>query len=572
MVVREEDLLELDEADVAAQELTLCALRAVEQEPLAAAPNERRAERALGRRHGARRPEKDDVEVHGGRLYSGAQCRPCASRYSSHAANAGVPLVRSRASSDAAPDVPRRVGGHPRGRVRSRSRRGSRATSRRPRLRTTHAMWPRTRTRCSRRASCAGTLSPSRRARCDASDARFGSRRTCAGSTSTPATGGSAFSTTRPDRIGRRRTSPDLKTVVRTNRPERRARRSDGQSSAGGQGVGSAAQRARSSRRRRRGLARRRRRHRDDGGVEADDLVRGRDRLRCPLARPRAHRARRVRVDASTERGPRRTLARRRRVDARARSHAARDDRDAQCRSRGARPVHGRPLAAGPTRLARHRPRAPAPGEAARRARDGCALPRHREDRDAGLDPHEARPTRSRRAAASCASTRCAVRRSSSRISSLSDCVPAIRHHHERWDGLGYPDGLSGDGHPGRGRDHRDRRRLGRDDDRPSLRRRTRPERGDAADPRRTREAVQPGGRRRVRGGRTPSTGGDPPARRADGCGQPSSRRSGRRDRCRPSRRGTSSRPGPTERRSRCATRAARPSARARASGSRASP
>jgi putative nucleotidyltransferase with HDIG domain len=30
------------------------------------------------------------------------------------------------------------------------------------------------------------------------------------------------------------------------------------------------------------------------------------------------------------------------------------------------------------------------------------------------------------------------------RISSLQDAVPAIRHHHERWDGLGYPDGLSG--------------------------------------------------------------------------------------------------------------------------------
>jgi putative nucleotidyltransferase with HDIG domain len=30
-----------------------------------------------------------------------------------------------------------------------------------------------------------------------------------------------------------------------------------------------------------------------------------------------------------------------------------------------------------------------------------------------------------------------------SRISSLQDSVPAIRHHHERWDGLGYPDGLS---------------------------------------------------------------------------------------------------------------------------------
>ena len=31
-----------------------------------------------------------------------------------------------------------------------------------------------------------------------------------------------------------------------------------------------------------------------------------------------------------------------------------------------------------------------------------------------------------------------------SRISSLRESVPAIRHHHERWDGLGYPDGLSG--------------------------------------------------------------------------------------------------------------------------------
>ena len=30
------------------------------------------------------------------------------------------------------------------------------------------------------------------------------------------------------------------------------------------------------------------------------------------------------------------------------------------------------------------------------------------------------------------------------RISSLHTSVPAIRHHHERWDGLGYPDGLSG--------------------------------------------------------------------------------------------------------------------------------
>jgi putative nucleotidyltransferase with HDIG domain len=33
-------------------------------------------------------------------------------------------------------------------------------------------------------------------------------------------------------------------------------------------------------------------------------------------------------------------------------------------------------------------------------------------------------------------------------ISSLKDAVPLIRHHHERWDGLGYPDGLSGNAIP----------------------------------------------------------------------------------------------------------------------------
>ena len=34
------------------------------------------------------------------------------------------------------------------------------------------------------------------------------------------------------------------------------------------------------------------------------------------------------------------------------------------------------------------------------------------------------------------------------RISSLGDSVAAIRHHHERWDGLGYPDGLSAEAIP----------------------------------------------------------------------------------------------------------------------------
>jgi putative nucleotidyltransferase with HDIG domain len=31
------------------------------------------------------------------------------------------------------------------------------------------------------------------------------------------------------------------------------------------------------------------------------------------------------------------------------------------------------------------------------------------------------------------------------RLGFLDDAVPAIRHHHERWDGRGYPDGLAGE-------------------------------------------------------------------------------------------------------------------------------
>ena len=47
------------------------------------------------------------------------------------------------------------------------------------------------------------------------------------------------------------------------------------------------------------------------------------------------------------------------------------------------------------------------------------------------------------------------------RLGFLNDAVPAIRHHHERFDGLGYPDGLDRRGDPAR-RAHHPRRRRAR--------------------------------------------------------------------------------------------------------------
>jgi HD-GYP domain-containing protein (c-di-GMP phosphodiesterase class II) len=39
-----------------------------------------------------------------------------------------------------------------------------------------------------------------------------------------------------------------------------------------------------------------------------------------------------------------------------------------------------------------------------------------------------------------------------SAIPSLAETLPGIRHHHERWDGRGYPDGLAGENIPLLGR------------------------------------------------------------------------------------------------------------------------
>ena len=33
-------------------------------------------------------------------------------------------------------------------------------------------------------------------------------------------------------------------------------------------------------------------------------------------------------------------------------------------------------------------------------------------------------------------------------ISRMQDLVPAVRHHHENWDGTGYPDRIAGDSIP----------------------------------------------------------------------------------------------------------------------------
>ncbi len=70
VVVGEEDLLELDQPDVAPQQLALSTLGAVEEQAIAAASHESRGESAPGSRCGSGRPEEDHVEIHAGGVYA----------------------------------------------------------------------------------------------------------------------------------------------------------------------------------------------------------------------------------------------------------------------------------------------------------------------------------------------------------------------------------------------------------------------------------------------------------------------------------------------------------------------
>ena len=81
MEMRDEDLAELHQPHRGAEELALSSLGAVEEEPLAAAPNEERGRGPPGGGHRAGGAEEDDVEIHGAILGLGPQVILDTSRY-----------------------------------------------------------------------------------------------------------------------------------------------------------------------------------------------------------------------------------------------------------------------------------------------------------------------------------------------------------------------------------------------------------------------------------------------------------------------------------------------------------
>jgi len=83
VVVGEEHVGELGQPDVRPEQLALCAFGTVDEKPVASAPNEQGRRGPLSGWGGARCPEEDDVEVHGGRILPPGRCHSLVTRVSS---------------------------------------------------------------------------------------------------------------------------------------------------------------------------------------------------------------------------------------------------------------------------------------------------------------------------------------------------------------------------------------------------------------------------------------------------------------------------------------------------------
>ena len=139
---------------------------------------------------------------------------------------------------------------------------------------------------------------------------------------------------------------------------------------------------------------------------------------------------------------------------------------------RRARRLHGRPLAARAAARARDRPRARALAGRARPARPRGALPRHRQARHPGRDPAQAGDADRGGVGADAAPRRRGrADHRPPRLPRATPC-PAIRHHHERFDGTRLPGRPRRRGDPARRADHPRRRRARLDADDPDLPRR----------------------------------------------------------------------------------------------------